>query len=139
MHSAAPAQRPGGLLLLRCRPRQGAGGRAAYAASFGLRLHDRSTDERFELFRDTVESDSERWREKTLDLSPWSLRWVELCVETVEVDGSPEAATEDFAFWSNLVVIAGDDPVPDDPSPEALTDEEAEARREHLRALGYIQ
>ncbi len=111
-----------------------------YAIRFGLRLRRESSDGEIRLLEETVESGQVVWRERILGLEEYAHEWVELCVETEEV-GAPGKATEELAFWSQPAVSSADvvrryaeaRQPPDD-----LTAEEAEARKQHLKALGYV-
>jgi hypothetical protein len=96
-----------------------------------------------EILRDTVGLSGAGWRERTIPLGAYSLQAVELCVDVEE--GAPDAApaAARFAYWEQPDV-AGREPGPrseddgDGKSARGLSAEEREVRRQHLRALGYV-
>jgi hypothetical protein len=116
-------------------------GRKEFVARFAVTVQVDGGERETRLFEDTVGFAPPRWREQTLDLSPFALRWATLCVRTEEVGAEEGSPTEPLAFWSNPHIRQADDA--DQQAQEfeeaALTPEELDAQREHLRALGYIQ
>jgi len=79
-------------------------------------------------------------REVVLDLAPYGLRSVNLCVEVVATTPEPEEDLGDCVFWQEPRVLPAGGALA---TPEAddlgeLNQEELEARLEHLRALGYV-
>jgi hypothetical protein len=117
-------------------------GRARHEVDFGLRLTVEESGEEADLLRETVGFPGRAWRGRRVDLDRYAHRWVRLCVKTEEV-GSPEGrGTEEFAYWENLAISAGDEstkqPAEPDELLEELTEEELEVRRRHLRAMGYV-
>ncbi|MDH3745218.1 MAG: aryl-sulfate sulfotransferase [Acidobacteriota bacterium] len=127
------------------RGRVQAAGKSSYAASFRLLLRTEGTAEdamrEVELISDEVGLGHPRWRAKTARLDDFKYQWVTLCVETREEGAPSDEPTEEFAFWSNPVIAArmsGDAAVTEPPVNEDLSPKEQEARKEHLRALGYV-
>ena len=90
---------------------------------------------------DTIESSAETPRSRTVDLDRFAFQRVELCVVTEEAD-DPEAPTEGLAYWHNPVISPGVDlgarGAQGQAPPADLSPEELDVRREHLRALGYV-
>ena len=116
-------------------------GRDEYAASFGLRFRSRGAADWVQLFQDTVDLDSRRWRVQELPLDEYALQWIELCVETREVGASAEEPTEAYAFWNGPKITPRNAPqeaASDDQPADDLTAEELEVQRQHLKALGYV-
>ncbi len=99
--------------------------------------------ERVELFSDRVPLKKKiDERTRTLGLEPWATRPVEMCVVTEGVGRGGGEAAERVAFWESPLIRPGDlfeEPAEVELAAEDLTPEEAEARREHLRTLGYVQ
>jgi hypothetical protein len=128
------------------RDRLRAAGRAGRPPRFTVRLHRDGApeSETIELFGDAVGLDGPSWRERTLPLDTYAGQAVELCVE---VDGGKEPTArkaDRFAFWDQPMIVTpldlaraqeGDD---GDDDPRAMTPEEQDVRRKHLKALGYI-
>jgi len=121
-----------------------AAGRAAHPPVFTLRIQPEGATREVELLRDTVGLGGPPWRERAISLAAYSLQTVEICVE---IDGGAESARsrrERFAYWEQPDVDSatarprlaenGDD----DATPRDLTPEELEVRRQHLKALGYV-
>jgi hypothetical protein len=120
-----------------------AAGRADHPPRFTVRLHRSGAGQDIELLVDTVGLAGEPWRERTIPLDAYGLQAVQLCVE---IDGGAPGSTrkaDRFAFWEQPMIVTaldlaraqGDDA---DDDPRALTPEEQEVRRKHLKALGYI-
>ena len=108
---------------------------------FGLRLVVADTGEEIQLMRREVGADDEKWPEVSFDLEPWEYRTVELCVQTKAVGSAVGQPTAELAFWvspriSSRVVDAASGE--EDLSLEGHTPEEAEVRRDHLKAMGYV-
>ncbi len=117
-----------------------AAGRRAYAARFALRLWPRDSESEIALFAETLEMAGATRRRRTIGLDAYADQWVKLCVETEE-SGSPESrATEEFAYWTNPAITTADDAGRSavEGAPGPLTEEEERVRREHLKALGYV-
>jgi hypothetical protein len=131
------------------RDRLRAAGRSDRPPRFTVRLHRTGASlgqvgQDVELLRDTVGLAGDSWRERTIPLDAYGAQPVQLCVE---IDGGapgPARKAERFAYWEQpMIVTALDlaraqegDSLDDDP--RALTPEEQEVRRKHLKALGYI-
>jgi hypothetical protein len=96
-----------------------------------------------EILRDAVGLSGAPWRERTIPLGAYSLQAVELCVEIEGGAADGVRAADRFAYWEQPD-IAGRDPGPrSDDGGEAkavrgLSAEELAVRRQHLRALGYV-
>ena len=108
---------------------------------FGLRLEVSDTGEEIPLMAQEVAGNDGRWHEASFDLAPWEYRKVELCVETVALGSAAGQATGDLAFWASpaiasraVVATAAEG----DAELEGLTPEEVEVRRDHLKAMGYV-
>jgi hypothetical protein len=114
-----------------------------YAARFSMLLTIRGGGTPSELFADRVDvKDANRWRRQTLSLDDFALEWVELCIATEALGSAHTEATEAFAFWSNPRITLGGQKYPTAGQKDIdddLTEEEIEARRAHLRALGYVE
>ncbi len=99
--------------------------------------------ERVELFSDRVPLKKKiDQRTRTLGIESWAGLAVEMCVVTEGVGRGGGAAAERLAFWESPLILAGDlfEAAPAaELEDQELTPEEAEARREHLRTLGYVQ
>jgi len=127
------------------RERLRAAGRADRPPMFTVRLRPAGASQDVELLRDAVGLDGSAWREKTLPLEAYGLQDVQLCVE---IDGgAPSGAgkRDRFAYWGQPFIgtardlaRAGQGGDGDDMAPADLTPEELEARRKHLKALGYV-
>lgn len=116
--------------------------RKHYTAHFDLRLASDARGEETVLMEDTVGFvDDQLWRRANVDLGPYAFRRVLLCLAAREV-GAPEGSPADgLAVWGHPRISSG----LEDGRPSAgeeilgeLTDEELEARKKHLEALGYI-
>ena len=79
-------------------------------------------------------------RKLEVDVSSYDYSSVELCFAVESPTARPPDDTPDFLFWRNPRVLpAGATPAtPDTDDLEDLTRAELEARRDHLRALGYV-
>ncbi len=125
-------------------------GRADRPPLFTVRLRPAGAGEDIELLRDTLGIDGPSWRERTIPLEAYGLQDVRLCVA---VDGGASRQTgkrERFAYWGQPFIAtprdlartaqgaAADDDAATDQPPGDLTPEELEARRKHLKALGYV-
>jgi arylsulfotransferase ASST len=132
------------------RDRLRAAGRAERPPAFALRLRPAGTKEEVLLLSDTVGLAGSAWRERTIPLERYGLQAVELCVE---IDGGaprPGRRRDRFAYWEQPYIVTardvsraaraaqgeGDDDAVR--APGDLTPEEQEVRRQHLKALGYI-
>lgn len=117
-------------------------GRPGYAARFRLGLRRPGAEELIEVFEDRLDQSTRGWRTRTLDLEPYALQKVALCISTDEVDAPVGTPTEDFAIWQQPLIEAFTPGAvlvtEDDLSAGELTAEELEARKKHLEALGYI-
>jgi hypothetical protein len=114
--------------------------RQGLTVQFALVLRPTDGDDQTELLFAELDSDA-GWRQESIDMSEFADRFVELCVETERLH-APDAATESFAFWEqpswDVPRLYEDPPLADDESLQDLTDEEIEARRQHLRTMGYV-
>ncbi len=122
------------------RPKAGDGaGDPATAVRFAARLQAGGGRDRL-LFEETLTAADPRRHERSFDLAPYANQWLRLCVETAR-PGTPETATESFAYWVNPEIspaggLDGEEPPAE--TPNGLTPEELEVRKEHLEALGYV-
>ncbi len=111
-----------------------------YAVRFSLRLRSAGSAEEIELLADTVDISGAPWRTRSLALDRYAHQRVQLCVAS-EAMGAALGEDSAAAFWGvpsiepagAAVRGAGRDEIPD-----SLTTEEAEARKQHLEALGYV-
>lgn len=78
--------------------------------------------------------DGPLWRTRDVDLAAFGSRRVRLCVGVRAVGPAVENL---FGYWQQPV-IAGPAGLDDDAESEALDAEEDAVRREHLRAMGYV-
>ena len=111
-----------------------------YEARFGLHLRLLDEDREVELLATTATlRDPSRYRQ-IIELDRFAHERVELCVSAEEVAPVPGRETEGRAFWHSPVIYSqhGDRPAEEDTADADLTEEEAEARRQHLRAMGYV-
>ena len=111
-----------------------------YEARFRLRLRLLDEDREVELLATTATlSDSSQHR-RTIELDRFAHQRVELCVSVEEIAPTPGRETEGRAFWRSPVISSqrGDLIAAEDTAAPDLTREEAEARRQHLRAMGYV-
>ena len=117
-------------------------GRSDYSARFSLGVRPADSAELIELFEDTLNLAGEVWRKRALDLGPFALRRVALCLATEEVGAAEGTATEETAHWEQPIIQAarpdGLSLSDDELQLDALTAEELDARKKHLEALGYI-
>jgi len=117
-------------------------GRSDYEARFRIGVRRAGSEELIGVFEDTVDLTGETWRSRTLDLQPFALREVTLCVATDEVGAPDGTATEEFALWQQPRIEAsrpGGTPITEDElSLGELAPAELETRKKHLEALGYI-
>jgi hypothetical protein len=115
-----------------------AAGRVQPAARFSLTLRNPATGGESMIFDDTVvgtNGEALDWRQHVVDLEALAHQQVEVCV------GLEESGGHGFAFWGAPVIAAADqedDSEDDEPGQDDLTAEELEVRREHLRAMGYV-
>jgi len=100
-----------------------------------------SEEAKTELFSDTlgeVVPAEDLWYEQTLDLGGATDAPVEICVEITSEFESP--AVTAYAHWANLHIASRGLTIEteEDDVIDELTDDEIEARLEHLRTLGYV-
>lgn len=127
------------------RDRLRAAGRESRPPEFTILLSpagEAAKGEGVELLRETVGVDGEPWRQKTLQLDPYALQAVRICLEIH--GGAPEGAKreERFAYWEQPWVTTGRGIAPTSDAGEGdgddLTPEEREVQRKHLKSLGYV-
>ena len=111
-----------------------------YEARFGLRLRLLDEDREIELLATTATLTDSSLHSHRIDLDRFSHQRVELCVSVEEVAPTPGRETEGRAFWRSPVISSERDDLfgEEDTADADLTREEAEARRQHLRAIGYV-
>jgi hypothetical protein len=112
-----------------------------FSADFRLSVRRVGVDELTDVFHDQVDLRGFAWREATVDLSPFALQHVQLCIATEQSGLPPAAADTELAFWRRPVIRPGpvtEPPASTDELLDDLTAEELETRKKHLEALGYI-
>ncbi len=120
------------------RQRVAAAGLEDYAATFRLTLTNPDGGGRATVLEETLGPDGPSWRQRTLGLEALADRWVEMCVELTETGLTADIEPGSLAFWASPRISAGLEPPEDEEIPKDLTAEELEVRREHLRAMGYV-
>ena len=120
-------------------------GLADYAVRFRLSISPEGSADRSDLVDVTLRPDEELSNQTRVDLRSYTHQWVSLCTDAEAIgEGVPEK-TRKFAFWEHLrVIIRGGDEAESQPEDtpledlEGFTDEELEVRKQHLKALGYV-
>ncbi len=115
-------------------------GRTEYRARFSVTASVADGADGSVLFDQLLDLKVAKWRETAVPLDGLALQWVDLCLSIEGAGPASEAEPTRFAYWTQPVILPrGDTPSVEDGLPAAsLTAEEAEAQRDHLRALGYI-
>lgn len=110
----------------------------SYTARFALERRDPGSGETTVLFEDAIDAEGPYWRTAAVDLSDWAYRRQELCLRLSE-EGLEDGQVG-LAAWGAPLLSSGRDRALRELEREAeqLTPEELEVRREHLRAMGYV-
>ncbi len=117
--------------------------RRGQAARFALRLAPEEGEraDEVELFADRVRLAKKLdERTRSIGLEAWAGRRVVMCVVTEGVGRGGGGVAERAAFWESPRIRPGDGSGEPEVelAAEDLTPEELEARREHLKTLGYV-
>ena len=107
-----------------------------------MELRRHGADDAVFVFEDSLDSSTEAWRTRTLDLAAFALRDLDLCIATEEMSSAGEPLDEGFALWQQPVIDSARTRAgrvrEEDLEQGELTPEELDARKKHLEALGYI-
>lgn len=119
-------------------------GRRAYAARFAITVRPDGAAEATEILATTLGPHDPAQETQTISLAAHAHRWVELCIAADEVGAPSGTPSEPFAYWLEPILMSPEDRlVATSPAGEddvtGLTEEEKQTRREHLKALGYVE
>lgn len=94
------------------------------------------------LLDEVLDINRTNWEERTIGLDAFAFEWIDLCL-SIEAAGSEPAADAEkarhYAFWTNPAIVRrGPVDTTAIDAPDALTPEEIDVQRQHLKALGYV-